>query len=249
MKLVFKNKGITLISLVVTIVVLLILAGISISMLIGENGIIKKASDAKIATDEAQEKEGVGLAITSSQMENVSSLEIRKKNLENALKSQFGNNVNFTVTDNGDGSFTIEFDNTDRMYYVESSGKVIENDNILRIRTAEELKTFRNEVNSGNTFEEKIVLLMNDIILDINEEWKPIGLYPMDTTGPTDDEHNRPFKGIFDGKGYAIDGIKINTTEKGNGLFGIINGGTVKNLVIGTYYWRKHDCWNSGIFI
>lgn len=35
-----ENKGITLIALVVTIVVLLILAGVSISMLMGENGII-----------------------------------------------------------------------------------------------------------------------------------------------------------------------------------------------------------------
>ena len=36
------NKGITLVALVVTIVVLLILAGISINLLLGENGIIKK---------------------------------------------------------------------------------------------------------------------------------------------------------------------------------------------------------------
>ena len=38
-----KESGITLIALVVTIVVLLILAGVSISMLIGENGIITQA--------------------------------------------------------------------------------------------------------------------------------------------------------------------------------------------------------------
>ena len=37
-----KNKGITLIALVVTIIVLLILAGVSISMLTGENGILKR---------------------------------------------------------------------------------------------------------------------------------------------------------------------------------------------------------------
>jgi len=42
-----NNKGITLIALVVTIIVLLILAGISIAMLTGENGILKNANDAK----------------------------------------------------------------------------------------------------------------------------------------------------------------------------------------------------------
>ena len=43
-----EQKGITLIALVVTIVVLLILAGVSISMLSGENGIIRQAQFSKI---------------------------------------------------------------------------------------------------------------------------------------------------------------------------------------------------------
>ena len=42
-----KQKGITLIALVITIVVLLILAGVSINLLTGENGRITKAHDAK----------------------------------------------------------------------------------------------------------------------------------------------------------------------------------------------------------
>lgn len=49
-----KNPGITLIALVVTIVVLLILAGISISMLTGQNGILNRATEAKEKTDQAQ---------------------------------------------------------------------------------------------------------------------------------------------------------------------------------------------------
>ena len=43
----YGKKGITLISLVVTIIVLLILAGISISMLTGQNGILNRAQEAK----------------------------------------------------------------------------------------------------------------------------------------------------------------------------------------------------------
>ena len=50
-----KEKGITLIALVVTIVVLLILAGVSINLVIGQNGLIKKAGDAKDATEQAVE--------------------------------------------------------------------------------------------------------------------------------------------------------------------------------------------------
>ena len=44
------NEGITLIALVVTIIVLLILAGISISMLSGDNGILQRAAEAKEIT-------------------------------------------------------------------------------------------------------------------------------------------------------------------------------------------------------
>lgn len=46
-----NNGGITLIALVVTIVVLLILAGVSISMLAGENGIITQAQKSKEETE------------------------------------------------------------------------------------------------------------------------------------------------------------------------------------------------------
>ena len=52
-----RNKGITLISLVVTIIVLLILAGISIAMLTGQNGILNRAAEAKEKTGVAQEDE------------------------------------------------------------------------------------------------------------------------------------------------------------------------------------------------
>ena len=52
-----RKKGITLIALVVTIIVLLILAGISIAMLTGQNGILNRAAEAKEKTEVAQEEE------------------------------------------------------------------------------------------------------------------------------------------------------------------------------------------------
>ena len=57
-----KNKGITLIALVVTIIVLLVLAGISISMLTGQNGILNRASEAKEKTGTANVEEQRKLA-------------------------------------------------------------------------------------------------------------------------------------------------------------------------------------------
>lgn len=56
-----KPKGITLIALVITIIVLLILAGVSIATLTGDNGILTRASDAKIKTAVATVKENLQL--------------------------------------------------------------------------------------------------------------------------------------------------------------------------------------------
>ena len=52
-----KNKGITLIALVITIIVLLILAGVSIAMLTGQNGILTQAQRAKSETENAAKNE------------------------------------------------------------------------------------------------------------------------------------------------------------------------------------------------
>ena len=56
-----KNKGITLVALVVTIVVLLILAGVSINLVLGNNGIIAKAKDAETKSAEASQNDLKGM--------------------------------------------------------------------------------------------------------------------------------------------------------------------------------------------
>ena len=66
-----KEKGITLIALVVTIVVLLILAGVSISMLTGENGIITQAQEAKEETSYEGAREKLNLILTDLQAEKI----------------------------------------------------------------------------------------------------------------------------------------------------------------------------------
>ena len=56
-----KNRGITLIALVVTIIVLIILATVSINMVVGENGLIRKAEQARDAYEESSKREEEGL--------------------------------------------------------------------------------------------------------------------------------------------------------------------------------------------
>ena len=63
-----KERGITLIALIVTIIVLLILASVSIAMLIGENGILTQAKRAKEETKEAEIEERIILSVTSAKI-------------------------------------------------------------------------------------------------------------------------------------------------------------------------------------
>ena len=64
-----NKKGITLVALVVTIVVLLILAGVSINLVLGNNGIIAKAKDAETKSAEASENDLKGMNGLVSEME------------------------------------------------------------------------------------------------------------------------------------------------------------------------------------
>ena len=84
-----QEEGITLIALVVTIVVLLILAGVSISLVLNNNGVISKAKDAKNSTEKGQAQDEVNLAINYLQIEDATSTltrEDKRKILEDELR-------------------------------------------------------------------------------------------------------------------------------------------------------------------
>ena len=224
-------KGITLIALVITIIVLLILAGVSISMLTGDNGILSQATNAKEQTEKASELEGIQLAVLGSETKNNGYLDILdettfKKELEKHFE-----NEKLDVHSNGDGSFIITIN--DRKYYVNDDKTVIDNDNVIEIATEDELKKFRDDVNSGNSNEGKAVLLTSDITL--SGEWEPIGFIASDTDSKNPEtENNKPFQGIFDGGNHTINNLKISSNDnKYNGLFSFVVDGTIRNVIIG----------------
>ena len=79
-----KSKGITLIALVITIIVLLILAGIAIATLTGENGLLSRTESSKAESDKANEKEQINLAIMTAKVneEGAISKKILKEELD-----------------------------------------------------------------------------------------------------------------------------------------------------------------------
>lgn len=66
-----SKKGITLVALVITIVVLLILAGVSINLAVGNQGILTKSKKVSEATKQAAIKEQIDLALTNYQIEKI----------------------------------------------------------------------------------------------------------------------------------------------------------------------------------
>ena len=116
-----KNaRGITLIALVITIIVLLILAGVSIAMLTGENGVLTKATEAKSQTEIAQEKEEIQMAYAAAKANKVEQVadDVTATELNTELDK-----LNSEGTASGSGTLTVKF--TKRQYKIEqSTGKI-----------------------------------------------------------------------------------------------------------------------------
>ena len=93
-----EAKGITLIALVITIIVLLILAGVTIATLTGDNGILGKANDAKTQTEQAKEDENLKIAIAGSYgTDGKLNLKDLKDNLTNQGIDYDKNNTGFPL--------------------------------------------------------------------------------------------------------------------------------------------------------
>ena len=109
-----QKNGITLIALVITIIVLLILAGVSIAMLTGQNGILTQAQNAKTTTEDKSAEEKIKLAVMAARTQSEGALDADK------LVAEITNNYGGTATKTGTGfpvnatvdgkSFTIDGD-------------------------------------------------------------------------------------------------------------------------------------------
>ena len=124
-----KQNGITLIALVITIIVLLILAGVTIATLTGENGILTRANDAKTSTEIASEKERIELAVVSVYAEDQKG-EIDIDKLRTELGNYFEDGkyqVEEGTNEDGTEGYVVtitENDPNGRKYFVDKDGNV-----------------------------------------------------------------------------------------------------------------------------
>ena len=125
------EKGITLIALVITIVVLLILAGITIQALSGENGLLKRATEAKEENVKGVEKEAISIAytgvLTKNNMEAVTSGTTAQGVTAGDLEEELHKNGHEDATATGAGTITVTFSKSGNSYTVEANtGKIEE---------------------------------------------------------------------------------------------------------------------------
>ena len=123
-----EKSGITLITLAVTIIILLILAGITIATITSNNGIIKNANDTKEQTEIAEEKEIVDRA-TIQAMGNNKRGNLVQDELQEQLDKETGEGKT-EATDVGE-EFEVAFIDTKRYYIVDKDGNICEAQEII----------------------------------------------------------------------------------------------------------------------
>ena len=125
-----KNSGITLIALVITIIVLLILAGVTIASLTGENGLLERASKAKEETAEGQAKEEVTIAWNGVQIDGkINGWDNTRKAQE--LQTELGNGATATVDGTDSNKINVTYKGYDIVINTEDGTVTIENSSII----------------------------------------------------------------------------------------------------------------------
>ena len=115
-----NKKGITLIALVITIIVLLILAGVSISMISSQDGILNQATRAKETQKNATELERINLAVQSALIDGEGTVDLAKAGgLEKALQEEFKNDSEKPTYE--EGKITLS---NGEIYSVTTSGSI-----------------------------------------------------------------------------------------------------------------------------
>ena len=145
-----KNKGITLVALIITIIILLILAGISISALTNQ-GLFGKAKEAKEKYQIEKEKEEISLIIMEKEINNITTSEE-----ENSIEKVFEKTDKTEIIKEDDGTYTVI--KNDNIYKIDQNNNVKYNGKVGKI--APKIKKISKNI-------EDTTVKLNEIIMTI----------------------------------------------------------------------------------
>ena len=252
-----KEKGITLIALITTIIVLLILAGISIGAITGSNGIIGGAQDAKEETEISQEKEIIDISTVEAMGKNNRG-NLEEEEFQNAISNHTNENV--TVSDIGE-EFEVFFKESSRYYSVDKDGNILSYDDVVIDKSPGDITKDENgdDIEEGQPYEiwciedliewsnnynnyiNSTIILCQTLDFNSNLSYSNGMILGCDSIEELKDLLTNKsgqgftpidkFSGIFDGQYYEIKNIYMN--KDGNSAFFIsTNNCTIKNLVL-----------------
>ena len=146
-----ENKGITLVALVITIIILIILASVSLSLLFSENGLINKAKEGTSKFEDESIREQINLAVLNA------STGLDLKLNENILKSELDRKIGegkYTYTiDEQTGEVTVVYN--EKEYKIGTNG-LGEESNTIELNIDSELKNLLQEANIELTMEDVV---------------------------------------------------------------------------------------------
>ena len=194
-KIVKKQEGITLIALVITIIVLLILASVTIGVISGDNGILKNAGKAKEDTEISEEKEIIEISVVQA-MGNNSKGNLVKEEVEELINKQKA----AKVSESG-ANFLVNILSSDRIYIIDSQGNV------------RKVEWWENSNEDGNKYitNGKVTLQIGDYITyDANDNGEYTYTSESEKTGVTGE--NQTFSTNFETK-WRLLGIEYTNSE------------------------------------
>ncbi len=190
-----NEKGITLIALVLTIIVLLIISGISISMLTGQNGILNRAVEAKEKTTLASEKEAIVLDFINNNMSQNNDYSIGEKLYDRNIAN--GNKWKIIYDTNNEKIYGTNWMFISKETDIDNYGKTL-NNWLVNIKTGEILS-----INDGEYKKLQYgdnLAVTDGLILNVD----PINMSDNNSWGD-----GVTLKGVQDGDGYGFNGNEI----------------------------------------
>ena len=216
-----NKKGITLIALVVTIVVLLILAGISISLIVDKNGIIQKSKDARRIASESAKNELDNMNRLIEEMNEVApEWSGKTTKLPEFKNNETTNKFDWYIYNEPQMKFFANFVN---QTLTAQDEKLMSDKNVTaeNIAITEQTTIYlMNDLDLGARFDENGKLTLG-------VEWVPVG-------------KTKTLVGTFEGNNHYIKGVYVNSDTKFCGIFG--NTNTIQNLTVKNSYIEGNIC-------
>ena len=154
-----KNRGITLIALAVTVIVLLIISGVTISYMTGENGIINQSKESKKFAGTVEEKEVLNTSVAAA-VGKSSKSKVEENNLKKYLNQNVGDEVKDYTLEKRDGYYSVTFTATGNEYAVWENGTVQDMDEYQKTPY---LKLDPSELNALETESSQVIKAVTNV--------------------------------------------------------------------------------------